>query len=120
MNFEDMTTEYNTLNRIHVHFSAYKNSTLSPYVLTNFAKEAFGYKLSNPLDIAFCMQCLQKEEAMSKELIINYIAARLEIDYKDYSNEKLYKFLVEILKEIKSSKGMKRDRNYLSKRILVD
>ncbi|WP_129599949.1 hypothetical protein [Anaerophilus nitritogenes] len=120
VNFEDLITEYNTLNIIHTPFAAYRNSTLSPYVLNYFAKEAFQHKLSNPLDISFCMQCLKNEESMSKELILNYIAARLEIDYKDYSNEKLYKFLVEILHQIQSNKGNKRDRNYLSKKILVD
>jgi hypothetical protein len=120
VNFEDMTTGYNTLNIIHTPFAAYGKSTLSPYVLTNFAKEAFGYKLSNPLDISFCMQSLQREEPMSKELIINYISARLEIEYKDYSNERLYKMLLRILKDIIGRKGRKRDRNYLSKKILVD
>jgi hypothetical protein len=120
VDFEDMTTEYNTLNRIHVPFAAYKKSTLSPYILRCFAKEAFQYKLTSPLDISFCMQCLQGEEAISKELLINYIVARLEIENKDYSNEKVYKLLVEVLKDIRYSKGRKRDRNHLSRKILVD
>ncbi|MEJ8553238.1 hypothetical protein [Tepidibacter sp. Z1-5] len=118
--FEDMTTEYNTINIINSQFAAYENSTISPYVLKYFAKEAFKYKLSNPLDISFCMQCLQDEKAINKELIIIYISSRLDQEYEDYSNERIYKFLIEILQDIKYNRVEKSDSNYLSRKIILD
>lgn len=118
--FEDMTTEYNTINIINSQFAAYENSTISPYVLKYFAKEAFKYKLSNPLDISFCMQCFQNEKAINKELIISYISSRLDQEHEDYSNERIYKYLIRILDTIKQCKQTKSNVSYLSNKILID
>lgn len=118
--FEDMTTEYNTINIINSQFAAYENSTISLYILKCFAKEAFKYKLSDPLDISFCMQCLQSEKAINKELIISYISSRLDVEYEDYSNERMYKYLVQILNTIKQGKETESNINYLSNRIIID
>lgn len=118
--FEDMTTEYNTINIINSQFAAYENSTISPYILKCFAKEAFKYKLSNPLDISFCMKCLQSEKAINKELIITYISSRLDQGYEDYSNERMYKYLIRILDTIKQGKQTKSNVGYLSNKILID
>lgn len=120
INFEDMTTEYNTVNIIHSPFAAYESSSLSPYVLTCFSKEAFQYKLNNSLDISFCMQCMQNQQITSKELILSYISARLEIEYVEGTNEGIYRHLLQILNRIKHNRQGKSNTDYLQKRILLD
>ncbi len=100
--FEDMVTEYNTLNIISSPYSGYEKSTLSPIILRNFAKEALNYNLTNSFDICFCMQCMENNRPLDRELILSYISSRLGVENKDYSNERIFNNLNKILREIKT------------------
>lgn len=121
VDFEDMSTEYDTVNIINCPYAGNKKSTLSPHILKNFAKEAFKNELTNALDITFSMMCLQEGNTIERELITNYIAARLKITLKDYSNSDIFGYLVRILNDIKH--GREAYGSYGSieyKKILVD
>lgn len=121
INLEDMYTEYDTINIINVPFAAFEKSSLCPYILNCFAKEAFKYKLVNALDISFCMLCLQNQQVMERELILNYIKARLEIEEKEYSNEQIYEHLVRILQGIRRGKeDLENNKRTDYKKIIVD
>lgn len=121
VNFEDMSTEYDTVNIINSPFAAYEKSSLSPKILRCFAKEAFQYNLTNALDISFCMMCLQSTKVIERDLIINYIEARLKILLRDYSNEQIYGYLLMILQDIKQGKQVVSNHGRSSyKKILVD
>ncbi|MCY6355721.1 hypothetical protein [Clostridium sp. ZS2-4] len=121
INFQDMSTEYDTVNIINSPFAAYEKSSLSPEILRNFAKEAFQYNLTNALDISFCMMCLQSPKVIERELILNYIAARLKILLRDYSNQQIYGHLVRILEDIKEGREILGSHGRIGyKKILVD
>lgn len=121
VSFEDMSTEYDTLNIINSPFAAKDKSSLSPEILKYFAKEAFKYNITNPLDISFCMMCLQNQDVIERDLLLSYTGARLKIQLKDYSNKEIYEHLVRILESIKQGKealGNHNKSNY--RKILVD
>lgn len=121
VDFEDMSTEYDTVNLINCTYAGSGKSTLSPRILKAFAKEAFKYELSNSLDISFSMMCLQEGRGIEKDLITSYLSSRLKISNRDYSNSEIYEYLVRILNDIKQ--GRETFGGYGSieyKRILVD
>lgn len=121
INFEDMSTEYDTVNLINSPFAAPAKSSLSPSILKTFAKEAFKYPITNALDAAFCMQCLQTQETLNREMIQNYLSARLRQELREYSNEEIYKYLLQILGDI--SQGRERsqgNRSFGGRSIMVD
>jgi len=98
--FWDMVTEYDTVHLIQVKQAAMYESTLSPAITMHFAREAFSYLESNPLDIAFCTACLSMGEPISRELIIRYVCNRLSHDYEQKSNLELHKALAKVLDRI--------------------
>lgn len=118
--FEDLETEYNTVNTIHAPYAAYKKSTISPDILNYFAQEAFKHNPTEPLDISFCMICMENQQAISRELITSYIALRLNIQKQDYTNQTIYKYLNQILNNISTSKKAEKNMGFSSKRILID
>ena len=99
-NFEDMSTEYDTVNLLYVKQAARYQSTLSPTVTRHFAREAFAFLGDTPLDCAFCSTCLSTGEAVSRELIERYICNRLKRNYTEMDNSKLHEALTEILNRI--------------------
>lgn len=119
VDFQDMSTEFNTINVIHVPFACQGKSTLSPQLLANFAREAFQYSIKNPLDSAFTLQCLQ-QQTLNRGLITAYIGARLGIQCNEASNGELYRYLVEVLDAIKNEREVKSNSNYFGRKILIE
>lgn len=118
--FEDMQTQYNTINIIESPFASYNEYTISPQILRFFADEAFQYHLSNPFDISFCMICLSGGSKISKELLVNYISSRLNLEQREFSNNQIYMHLNTILKSIKEGSEFKLDSLYSSEKIYID
>jgi hypothetical protein len=96
--FYDFSTEFNTINIIHLPYAGRCESTMNPLVMRYFAKVLFANRSENPLDIAFAMQCLNHER-VERELIIFYLIGRLGIPYRQYSNGEIYKYLTLIVRE---------------------
>lgn len=117
--FEDLSTYYNTINIINTLYSAPRKSTISPYICSFFAKEMFQYKLEDPLDIGFCMLCLN-EELIKRSLITQYIRSKLSLQKEKFSNEDIYKYLLDILSTIKGSKSKTSGKSSLGKKIIID
>lgn len=120
INFTDMSTEYDTVNIINAPYAAYKESSISPQILRNFGKAAFTTNLVSALDTSFCMICLQNKETIERELILNYISSRLNLEMREYSNKEIYDKLNTILKSMKE--GQKPFNNGLlgARKIFVD
>lgn len=116
--FEDLSTYYNTVNIINTLYSAPEESTISPYICSCFAKEMFSYKLDNPLDISFCMICLN-EKRIHRSLIKQYINSRLSINKNELSNQEIYKHLLDILSNVRGSKGKDGIRAASHKTIMI-
>ena len=104
-NFQDYETAYDTLNMIEAEYAGYKESTICPELLYQFAKEAKDSDLSNGMDIAFLMQIWNmKGQSLNREVIENYIALRLGKTTNHMSNREIYEGLVEVLSKIKHNK----------------
>ncbi|TYQ16927.1 UNVERIFIED_CONTAM: hypothetical protein Cloal_3508 [Acetivibrio alkalicellulosi] len=118
--FYDFSTEFNTVNIINVEYSCLKKSTISPVILKYFSNIIFKHGSENIYDVSFAMQCMN-ENLIDRQMILYYISNRLGIDYKDYSNMQIYKYLTTIVKETES--GIKRKvelRPNRPSRIIVD
>ncbi|CAH1189909.1 hypothetical protein PAECIP111893_00007 [Paenibacillus plantiphilus] len=122
--FADMATEYNTINLLHTEYAGRGRSTLAPAVIHYYAAELLKTGSSDIYDIAFAMQCMNSG-TVERQVIEHYIAHRLRIERKDYSNVQLHRFLVRVLDESGSgggrSGGMRSDyRHGGPQRVLVD
>ncbi|WCN39722.1 DNA and RNA helicase [Aneurinibacillus uraniidurans] len=116
--FDDFATEYNTINLIHVEHASFGNSTLSPVMLRYFATDMLKSGSSDPYDISFAMQCM-KGETINRELLLHYLAIRMGIDYTDYSNVQIHKYLAYILADTKGGRRTKRVGG-VPQRIIID
>ena len=67
------------------------------------------------------MTCVQSKEAIQKEIIVSYLVYKLNIEMRDYSNEDLYYYLLEVLKSAKDGvSGHGRRGGGKFKKILID
>lgn len=73
--FNDLTTEYNTVNLISVKHACENGSSLSPVILNMYAKGVIGSKKAEPLDLSFAVACLNNPR-VSVDLLKGYLAAR--------------------------------------------
>lgn len=117
--FYDFSTEYNTVNVINVEYAGLKKSTISPMILNYFANIVLKNNPDNMFDIAFALECLNAN-TLEREAILYYISNRLGMDYKDYPNVQIYKYLTFIVREIESGKKRKVDMPNKPSRIIVD
>lgn len=99
--FEDRSTEFDTLNTIHAPFAALGKSTLSPEVLHVFAKELMTASSLEPLDQMFCMKVLSMQSTLPQEAIAAYIQMRTGDTPEPCTNGTLYRELLKILKNVK-------------------
>lgn len=120
VDFLDFITEYNTINIVHAPYAGPGKSTISPSILDYFVNVVKKSGSSNPHDIYFTMQFLN-DRIMARETILYYLANRLGLGFKDYTNLEIYHHLKTILKELQS--GVKRNVEDSSRRpvrIIVD
>ena len=98
VDFYDYETEFDTVNRIYVPYAAPDHPGIWPQILKSFARELLKYAVTDPWDCAFCLQCLQRKEAMPYEAVRAYLHARLGQN-KEYTNMQMYGALKRILGE---------------------
>ncbi len=121
VDFIDLSTEYDTVNTINSPYAAYGDSSLNPEILRRFGRELLECNLSEPWDISFAITCVQSKDAIQKEIIVSYLVNKLNIEMKDYSNEDLYYYLLEVLNSAKDgANGNGRRGRGKFKKILVD
>lgn len=120
ISLEDFETEYDTINRIHVPFAARYKSTLMPELIKYFSKQAIEYGQNNPLDSSFCINALQNDGKVSREVLIAYINSKLQVDSTEYTNQMLYEALVNILNSIKLGQSSYDNKGKRGRRILLD
>lgn len=101
VDFEDRSTEYDTLNTLHSPYAAPERSSLSPVITKAFAEEMFGCELENQTDISFCLELLGRSEPIGVRALSRYIRLRTGQGVLDATNEELYGGLLRILKEVK-------------------
>lgn len=91
----DYATTHNTISILETKYSALYRSTFSPKFLLEFGRLMSGYRLTNVDDIVFVSECI-KEEHIKRELIEAYISKRLNEPKKSYTNQDIYRKLIEI------------------------
>lgn len=115
----DFTTEYNTINIVDVLYSGINETTINYLILKFFAKEALNTRTQNPIDVTFCMLCLNSTR-VERELIRQYIAYRLTPEQKDFSNRAIHQSLTLILDKIKRENKRTDARRNTGNKIIVD
>jgi hypothetical protein len=100
VDFQDMETEFDTVNPVNVPFASAGEHTLSPVILTHFAREAYPYA-AEPIDAAFCTACLANSGVMSRESIRLFLWRRLKMEGTMFDNREMHSHLADVLAEIK-------------------
>lgn len=99
-NFEDIETEYDTVNLAHATWSSPGGESLSPVITASYARAAMTYSLENPWDISFCMLCMNSHTAIQKETICAYIESRLVEETTGMDNKDIFRSLASSLKRL--------------------
>jgi hypothetical protein len=91
-NFADLATEFNTLHVIHVPYAAEGASTLSPVIMKDYAQRMLRTGTDDPRDLIFAMMCLN-EGIVARSVILHYISSQLGLEYRDYDNAQIHRYL---------------------------
>ena len=120
--FQDLTTEFDTINEIYAQWSGYEKPTVSNRVLKEFAREAMKKGVKDPADIAFVTQILALDsKSMSRDAIQFYIASRLQRNHTEMSNLDIYRGLQEVLRNVgKQGIEHRTAPTGMERRIIVD
>lgn len=125
--FEDMATDFDTVNVIEADWGGVSGKTISPSVTGYFAENVLAESGSLPEDVSFAYLCLNQREAVSRKVLEHYINTRLGTK-EEYSekyrshrgeeksntgnclkdNRKVFEQMVQIINDIRSNrhKGM--------------
>ena len=119
IDFLDFATEYNTVNYIHCQYSGMHKSTYHPIILQYFAQELLKNRPTNPYDIAFALECLNQDR-VQRDVIDFYVSNRLGLDYQEYTNLQIHKYLSRILLDTKNGGRLTGNSHGRPKRMIVD
>lgn len=120
-NFQDLCTEFDTVNEIYAQWSGYGMQSISNRVLIEFAKEAKKKNIQNSQDILFVQQVLALDgKTLNREVLLYYISSRLNRPYKEMNNMEIYKALGEILKICGNGVNGHMVNQRMDRRIIVD
>lgn len=118
--FEDLDTEYNTINLINSTYSNIENQTIHPYIIKFFYREMLKFDIQNQLDLNFCLNA-SNNNLISREYIINYLKLRLNLaEDMSFNNQNIYNLLLQILNTTKGVGKKNQNPNYFNKKILID
>jgi len=117
--FEDIQTEFDTVNLAHATWAGIERSGLALPILRQFAKEALACWLTEPWDISFCSQCLSGE-TVHRGVVEAYAKAHGERVTGDESGIELYDMLVNILNKLKRNARKPQQEGRKRPRIVVD
>lgn len=95
--FDDMITEFDTINLIHCPYAAKGKASLHPAILNRFATELVTTRTKNVLDQNFCINILGNNNSISLESICAYLKFREDIAFERPTNNRVYKALNDIL-----------------------
>lgn len=120
--FQDMCTEFDTVNEIYAKWSSYHKNSISNRVLKEFAKEAITKKIQNQQDICFVQQILALDgKTLNRDVIIFYLNTRLGRNHSEMTNLDIYRGLQEVLKNIqRGGFGGETEMPRAERRILID
>ncbi len=119
--FQDLNTEFDTINEIYAQWSGYQTQSISSRVLMEFVKEARKKNLQNQIDIMFIQQIMNLNgKTMNRDAILFYISSRMGRPYKEMNNMEIYRALCEILRTSGNGIGGHTMHQRMERRIIVD
>ena len=117
--FKDLRRDFNLLELINTKYSSkHELGTLHPKILELFGKEASKKTNLDIYDINFYVNCLNG--SVERDVIIAYINLKLEMEQKNYSNEKLYQYLVKILDNLGKDREIIQKKRVVPRKITIE
>ena len=108
--FEDIQTEFDTINYLYSTWSGIEREYINPYILKTFANEAMENSLTNMEDIMFCYNCLNEDNPININIIEKYLKNRQNLKSKaQLTKDEIFKYLTLTLNDIKNKKKPKTD-----------
>ncbi|MBL1229841.1 hypothetical protein IW492_11420 [Enterococcus sp. BWB1-3] len=118
--FDDLITEYNTVNPIYQTISLYGQKAISPPMMQLFCDYLQEFNSQHPLDQNFCLQILQSHGIVGEKALYYYLYQRLqqEIDVSDAQH--VHAQLNSILIEVKNNRYRKAVEVRKNRKLIVD
>ena len=118
-NFIDLRRDFNLLELINTKYSSkHKLGTLHPKILELFGKDASKKENLDIFDINFYVNCLNGN--VERDVIIAYINLKLHLKEENYSNEELYQYLVNILKNLGKEREIIQKKKIIPRKITIE
>ncbi len=116
--FTKLSLSYDNFDIRYVKYAAVEEATISPLITTLFAREMLDKNPTDVYDIAFLMQCMNKQP-VAREVIKAYIQGKTHKKYTEITNEQIYRELEQILKQ-PVTQGRFQTRDNAMRRVIVD
>ena len=116
--FNDLITEYNTLNPVGIRFACEGGSTLAPWILRLYGKGVLTSPKAEPLDLSFGVACLNSP-CVSSELIQSYLSAREGVKNASHGNLDLYLGLKRLYARLVSGGEVRRKSRGMSGKTMI-
>ncbi len=117
IDFEDLNTEYNTLNFVHAAWGGIGGRTMSPLVTGCFAREILKSNDSRPEDIQFAYLCLDRAGAVPIEILRDYMARRGGKIGEKFSGEEVFREMCGVISRLNGT--AKRNRQDRGRRMMI-
>lgn len=119
--FEDMGTQYDTMNYIHAAWGCLRGNSLSPVITRRFAQEVLKVEKRDPEDTAFAYLCLSQPGALPREILVDYVGQRNGCGLlKDVPNEVVFEEMCRVLGKLRSGMGGERRERMGRRQIIVE
>lgn len=108
--FEDMDTEYNTLQYLHAAWGCPGGRSMAPVMTRQFAEELLEAPACGTEDMVFAWLCLDRRGAMPKEILTDYVGRKSRRQMRDASNQELFREMCRILAGMQHGEGRRQER----------
>lgn len=117
--FEDMRTEYDTVNLLHAAWSGINGPTVSPAITRRFAVSIMEYAEADSMDMMFTFLCLNTSKAVSRKAVECYISKRLKTGRENMDNEAIFTGLLKILNMVEKGEHYEETEKKPRRRLLI-
>jgi len=117
--FQDYSTEYDTINIIHSPFTETGDSSISPKLLMCFAEEVMADEIKDSYDYNFCISVLSNGGKINRGAIILYLTTKGEKGTELKTNWELYQALLKLLPNKKQKSSMRAQERQIGRRIML-
>ncbi len=122
-NFEDMATEFDTVNLLEADFSSITGKSFSPRVTRYFAEEALKSEFCQGEDISFAYLCLSQPGAVSRRVVWDYVKRRAGADEEEkrtLGNREVFDGMVLALLKMQTGRAESVGRGGIRRKVLVE